>query len=414
MWGGIGLFDTVQAPEIAGVLKYQDVLVLLGGIFIAFLTLQFWRLSKSFVIVTCVILVLIGWGVLVGFMYQNGGRNIALELRPLLYMLLGVFLANLLDRETIAQNLTLYSFFVAVAILVQFFLFLKGGPVFVNGVVPGNVNSVNLPVVRPQSFHLIIIGLIFAYGGLKSRSRVWTVFVTAVLLAALLVMQSKTYWGLAAFTFLALFLFDQSISIRTKVRLAAIFFIGSIALTLITTPLVNENNQNGGILIIKKITDVFADTQVAYGVVGVRLDEGSLMIQSWRETALTILFGRGLGHMYRDINLFFYRADLRDQERLAMFGHNFYLWLLLKFGLLGTAVFGGLISYTLAHITQKSHILRRYFVLAAFIMLAASVFLGVLESPLGSFLFGLLMFGIVKQEKFAEEKNMLPAVYPPI
>ncbi|MCA9935304.1 MAG: hypothetical protein H6662_05075 [Ardenticatenaceae bacterium] len=398
MWGGIGLFDTAQSPEIAGALKYQDVLVLIGGSYLVFLTLRLGHFSKNYIIVTFGLLTLISWGVLVGVLHQNGGRNIALELRPLLYTFLGVALASLMSREKIAQNITGYSVLAAIAILIQFLIFLRSGRVFVNGVVPGNVNSINLPVVRPQSFHLITIGLIFTYSGLRTRNRLQTGIITAILMAALLIMQSKTYWGLAAFAFLILFLFDKSLSIRVKTRLGGALFLGGLFLIFITTPLVNKNNQDGGNFVVKKITDIFADTQVAYRVVGVRLDEGSLMLDSWRESPATILFGQGLGYLYRDLNLFYYRADLRDQERLAMFGHNYYLWLLLKLGLVGMIIFGGLATYTFANTMKRSYSLRRHFALAIVVMLTASMFLGTVENPLGGFLFGLLLFGAIKSE----------------
>ncbi len=96
--------------------------------------------------------------------------------------------------------------------------------------------------------------------------------------------------------------------------------------------------------------------------------------------------------------LFFYRENLRDQERLSLFGHNYFLWFLLKFGLLGFLIFMSVIVYGLANAAKKSFILRRHFVLATAVLLAAAVFLGTLESPLGGFLFGLLLFTTAKPE----------------
>lgn len=399
MWGGIGLFDTVDAPEVAGLLKYQDVLAFLSGVWLVGLTVKRRTFSRSFIIATLCLILLIVWGGVSGFIQGNLIKDIALELRPFLYMLLGIFLANHLDRQTVANNLIFYSFLVALIILIQFVVFLRNGPVFVNGVVPGNANSVNLPVIRPQSFHLITVGLIFAFSrmGLK-KIRPITSIMTVIILAALLIMQSKTYWGLAFFSLIGLFLFDRTFSARKKIYLFLFFVVGAAFLTIITAPLL-ANDGRGGLFIVKKITDIFTDTQVSYGVVGVRVDESELMIKSWIESLSTTFFGQGLGHRYRETDLFFYRENLRDQERLSLFGHNYFLWFLLKFGLLGLLLFISVIVYGFANAAKKSFTLRRHFALATAVLLAAAVFLGTLESPLGGFLFGLLLFATAKPER---------------
>lgn len=403
LWGGIGTLNSPTAPEIAGMFRVQDILSGAGGLVLAFFSLfRRYKRSAFMVIVACVYLLL--YGILIGLANNNRLIDIAFEARILLYMILGLLVGISINNYTLLRSLQFYTLVVSLAILIQWFLLLGGSRVvFIHGVNPGNIFTGNIPLVRPSGFDLVGVGLILAISPWRpfdlSRRVIW------LLVFVLIILQSKTYWVLVIFMVVFRLVVKalkfrsalSAITIKTGNWLALVVFITALLLAVLSGR-IPESSHALVLMPYNKFKGLLTDPEIAYGVVGKRSDEAALMLKAWSGSLVSVLLGKGLGYMYRDPDVLFYRANPRDGERLAMFGHNFFLWLLLKFGLVGTMVFLGTILLAFLSAARRGGD-QAHFGLGLAALLIGSLLLGSIESPTGAFLFGLLLSGSLKSEE---------------
>jgi len=386
MWGGMFRLDAADAPEIVGLFRLQDILAGLSGIALVFLFLTKNRWSPRLLAQSAIVFVIVMYATLVGLIGGNELVNIAFELRPFLYLTMGIMTAMMLYRSIIDRMLRLYATLMSIAVLVQFVLLNAGSNLlFLTGTRLGNIFTLGLPIVRPQAFHLIGVGFILAVirsGRSRFRLDTW------IMLAALIVTQSKTYWLMGAFAAIVSVLADRTLPRTSKVGLIGLGIVCLIVLAILPTP-VGDRTWSPLELVYKKFALVFQDENIGYGVIGVRMEEASLLLAPLYEPA-ALVFGRGLGYVYRDTGLFFYRENPRDLVRLAMFGHNYYLWLLLKAGLVGVLLFAYAIVPVLLALISKDCDRRRFAAVSLAVLIGAAT-LGSMEDPTGAYLFGVLM-----------------------
>ena len=396
LWGGIGRFDTVDGPEIAGLIRYQDLFALLSSCILLAYLIRDGKVPQWFFLLGGGVLFLIIYGTLIGIANGNNLQNIALEVRPFIYVFYGLIVAAAVTPKLLGSYLILYASIAAIIFILQFIVVLIVGEsgIFTTETHLGNAFTLNLPLVRPQAFHLVVIGLILAFTRLNKMKYLLLVLLLGL---ALLITQSKTYWLFVALFMGAFFIISKKITINRKVILVTASSVLLIGATLILAISPN-NSTNPYSLVIKKFSDVFTSSEISYGVVGIRLEESDLLMQPIIDEPPRMLYGHGLGYLYREQNSLFYRAAERDQQRLAMFGHNFYLWMLLKVGMVGVGVF---LLITLLPILfgSRGGTYQQNFVYCLLAVLFSAIFLGTFESPLGGFLLGLLLAGAIKSTR---------------
>jgi hypothetical protein len=394
MWGGMFRLDAVDAPEIGGLFRFQDILAGLSGTALVFLFLTKNRWSSHWVAQVAIVFVIAVHATFIGLINGNKLVNIALELRPFLYLIAGILTAMMLYRPIIDRMLRLYATLMSVAILAQFVLLNAGSSLlFLTGAHLGNIFTLGLPIVRPQAFHLIGAGFILAVtrsGRSRFRLDTW------IILVALIITQSKTYWLMGAFATILSILTDHSLSQASKLGLFGLGIVYLIMLAVLPAP-VGDRIQSPLELVYKKFALVFQDENIGYGVIDVRMEEARLLLMPLDEPA-ALVFGRGFGYVYRDIGLFFYRENPRDLERLAMFGHNYYLWLLLKAGLVGVLLFACASVPVLLSLGSKDSDRRRFAAVFLAVLIGAAT-LGSMEGPTGAYLLGVLMACAVRPER---------------
>jgi len=402
MWGGMFRLDAADAPEIGGLFRLQDILAGLVGTALVFLFLTKNRWSSHLVAQFAIVFIIVVHATLIGLINGNKLVNIALELRPFLYLIVGILTAMMLCRSSIDKMLRLYATLMSIAILTQFVLLNAGGSLlFLTGTHLGNIFTLGLPIVRPQAFHLIGAGFILAVtrpGRSRFRLDTW------IMLVALVITQSKTYWLMGAFAAIVSILADRALSRASKLGLFGMGIVCLILLAVLPAP-VGDRTHSLLQLVYKKFALVFQDENIGYGVIGVRMKEASLLLAPLDEPA-TLILGRGLGYVYRDPGLFFYRENPRDLERLAMFGHNYYLWLLLKAGLVGVLLFACAIVPVLLSLGSKDSDRRRFAAVCLAVLIGA-VTLGSMEDPTGAYLLGVLMACAGRPERRENKHNRI-------
>lgn len=402
LWGGIGSLNAPDAPEIAGVVRIQDTLSGIGGLVLLLLsTFQSHKKTGALAVMAFVGLLL--YGVAIGLLNNNELVDIAFEARILLYMILGLLVGFLVNDESLDKLIAFYAMLVALAILAQWLLMLSGSQAsFVHGVNPGNIFTGNIPLVRPSSFHLVGAGTVLAISPWKPRP-VRRLYIL-LLLFVLVVIQSKTYWVLLVIGVLVNFVVNaayrkiSSKLVSLSLSLVCVSLAVGALLVLMLSRQTPEVIRAFVVMPYEKFKGILTDQEITYGVIGKRLDETAYMVQEWTASPLSVVFGRGLGFLYRDPALLFYRANPRDAERLAMFGHNFYLWLLLKFGLVGTLMFLWPVSMALVSAVRGPQA-QKHFGLGLVSLLISSMVLGVAEEPTGAFLVGLLIAGTLEASR---------------
>lgn len=388
MWGGLFKLNTVDAPEIAGLFRLQDVLAGVSGLLLVIVLLAKVRLRRNIALMAGAVFCLFGYGVLVGALNGNRPINIAAEARPFLYMAAGMAVLLALKASTVDKLVRFYAVLMGAAILLQFVLLIVTGDrfIFFSEVHLGNQFTLSLPFVRPQAFHLVMCGVILAilqHGPARFGLGNW------VMLAALLVVQSKTQWLLIGAVVILGFLAARTVA--TKSKLVLIGSAGLIMLGAVMLPL-NIAGQEKSVagFVYEKFAILFQQQDVADALVGVRLEESRLMLDGLGVSVEAWLLGQGFGYAYRDPNLFFYRANERDLERLSIFGHNYFAWFLLKAGTVGIIIFG-LVHFIALSAARAGTSEQKRFAIAAIVLLFSAAALGSLENPVGGFLYGLLL-----------------------
>jgi hypothetical protein len=213
----------------------------------------------------------------------------------------------------------------------------------------------------------------------------------------MVITQSKTYWGLIILTLLLSAFLGQKNTVSLGKISRSVFgivslFILAILLGLVATDGSDGNGLEALTLPFRKFLLVLADQDFKDAVIGKRMEEAILIINSLRDSVASILFGKGLGYIYRDISLFYYRSNLRDLQQLSMFSHNYILWLILKFGLLGLSIFVWTVFLALRS-AYKGNSYQKCFAFACVVLLMSSLLMGSLENPTAGFLFGILLSG---------------------
>jgi hypothetical protein len=398
MWGGLFNLNTIDTPKFAGLLPLQDILAGISSLLLVLVLVAKARLRRSIAIMAGAVLCLFIFGSLVGILNGNRLINVAAEARPFLYMTAGAVLLLTLKVPTVDKLIRFYAVLMSAAILLQFVLLIITGDrfIFFSEVHLGNQFTLSLPFVRPQAFHLVLCGFILA---ILQRGPARFSLATWVMLAALLVAQSKTQWLLIAAVVVLGFLAARTVA--TKSKLVLIGSAGLIMLGAVMIPL-NIAGQEKSVagFVYDKFAILFQQQDVADALVGVRLEESRLMLDGLGGSVEAWLLGQGFGYAYRDPNLFFHRANERDLERLSIFGHNYFAWFLLKAGLVGIIIFG-LVHFISLSSARIGTFNQKRFAIAAIVLLLSAVTLGSLENPLGGFLYGLLLAAAAQREYFS-------------
>lgn len=399
MWGGIGMFNAPSAFELGGVLKIQDLLVGLVSIYLFVYTLKKSGLQCIKKIMSPFGFLMI-YGMVLGFLNGNKLINIAFEARIFVYLIIGLIVGMNMKRDDVLKSIVYYAIVVSLMVIIQWILLIVGvKKIFINGVNLGNEFSIGLPLIRPSSFHLLGVASAIIFSPWSPWKNSLITKVVAVL--ALVITQSKTYWLILIGIILIIngYINFKRVVLSKKISksyfFGVILVINVILFAIITSSYIPAENKYLSKVILmpyEKFKVIFVDNEIAYGVIGKRVAEAWVMLKEWRESLVSMLFGKGLGFVYRDIGMFYFRVDIRDAERLAMFGHNFFLWLLLKFGIFGLLIFWQVIFKILKK-GIKGDEMQKIFVMGLMTLIIGSVALGSIEELIGSFMFGLLLAG---------------------
>ena len=390
LWGGLGRLDAADAARAAGMIRLPDI-VAGGGLLLAAVSWRRRVLRKPVLQAAIVLSLLLVGGILIGWINGNRLLNILFEARLIGYMLAGLLVMSDWSAADIDGAARLYATVMAGATLIQFGFLLAGDVgMFLSNTHTGNAFTLWIPFTRPPAFHLIGVALVLS---MTRRGRSKLGLSTWLLAGALLVNQSRTYWVVAASVGLGALALGW---MRRRARVLPLLFAAVIGVGLLMiAPVPSQmGRQSIGALVIQKFALLLEERDIASEVIGARLEENRLMLQAATESPAGLLIGKGLGYIYRDLDLLFARTDERERERLAMYGHNTYAWLLLKFGLIGFLMFAGVCARVLAFARTGGGDASR-FGLALAALLIPSLTLGSLESPTGAFLFGLLIAGVV-------------------
>jgi hypothetical protein len=393
LWGGLFGLELPGAFSF-GPIRIQDIVCILGigmifmGIFIK------GKVPIKTVVYFLLFLSWIAYGVIIGYLNRNSVDNIGFETRAQIYALFGAIVGATLPNVKNHAYIANCALIMASAIIIQWVFMLLGvNFLLVSGGNPGNIFTLNIPLVRPPGgFHLVGLGLMLAIGP-------WSpgIFLSlAILAVAVIISQSKTYWLLAVFALL--------IGPLAQKRLQAFGFVRNIVLALLVVIVavfvfnIAGSITNTNISPIEKFTKIFEDSDIRYGVLDVRQLELNYAISAIQQSdPLKILFGHGLGYSYQPLNSIFYRSDITDQKALSMFVHNYPMWVMLKYGLAGL-LFLFILLVSIYQGIRKGNIFQKRFGVVFGLLFIGSLAMGTFESPPTAFLFGLLatMVGILK------------------
>lgn len=408
MWGGLFNLNTVDTPKIAGLLPLQDILAGISSLLLVLVLMTKTRLRRNIAIIAGAVFFLFGFGILVGALNDNRLINVAAEARPFLYMTAGTALLLVLKMPTVDKLIRFYAVLMSTAILLQFVLLVVVGDrfIFFSEVHLGNQFTLDLPFVRPQAFHLVMCGFILA---ILRRGRGRFGLGTWVMLAALLVAQSKTQWLITGAVVVLAILSARTVA--TKSKLLLIGLAGAIGLSTALIP-VNIGGQEKSVadFVYEKFAILFQQRDVADALVGVRIEESRLMLEGLDGSVEAWFLGQGFGYAYRDPDLFFYRANDRDLERLSIFGHNYFAWFLLKVGAVGIILFG-LVHFIVLASARIGSFDQKRFAITAIVLLLSAATLGSLENPLGGFLYGLMLAAAAQRGYYSgtsESSQLIP------
>jgi hypothetical protein len=384
LWGGLFGLDLPTAPSF-GYVRIQDILCAIGvGMIVLGIMIRGTVPTKA-IIFTFLFIAWIADGVIVGLLNNNTPDNIGYETRIQIYALFGISIGSILTRNKIRTFLLNAAIIMALAMLVQWVFTLLGLNILVvSGVNLGNLFTLNVPLIRPPGgYHVVAAGLLLLLGPWSQGAYL----ATFLLGGAVIVSQSKTYWLLGVFLVFLRPLTKKRSWVFGVMRNGILIFIGIILTILIF----NIAGSIKGINVspIEKFTSMFDDANIQYGVIGRRQVELDYAFSDLVDQPAHILFGYGLGYSYRPFDVLFYRDDPTGQERLSLFVHNYIVWVILKFGMIGLAIVFILIYLIFAGI-RRGDIYQKQFGSVFLLILIGSLVLGSFESPSGAFLFGIL------------------------
>jgi hypothetical protein len=391
MWGGLGQFDSPDALQV-GPLRLQDVLAVAGIGLAVFPILLRRSWPKPVFLALLGPVAFLVLGSVMGRIEGNDVRNIAIEVRPLVFQIAGIAVGAAIGAAAVKRRLYLHGSILAAAFVVQFvFLALTGGSViFVSGASTGNPFTLNMPIVRPAGgYHVIAAAFVLVViSGNSIRQRA-----LAVLLAlGLVVTQSKTYWIIVMMTIG--YLVVSGTDLRQITRRAA---WAALAILMLGGAAGGAAALSGGAsrltAPIEKFTMVVQNPLVANVVLSKRTEELGMMRRALHSAPMAWVLGHGLGYIYRDQGALYFREDPRDRQRLAMFGHNYYGWLLVKGGLLNVVLIL-LPAAMLIRRGWRGSPLERGLAASMLALLVSSMAVGSLENVPGTLAFGLAMGAI--------------------
>lgn len=388
MWGGLGRFDSPESPQIGGVLRIQDLVAGASGLLLAFAVSSRIRWPRAGVVASGGILAFLAQGALVGAVFGNGAANVALEVRPILFAAVGVVMGMLRGSSEVEEKLVSFSSVLATAMVLQFILVLRSpsAPQFLSGVNVGNAFTLHIPIVRPAGgFHLVGVGFVLA-ALRRPQFRHWVRL--SLLGMGVAVTQSKAYWAIALFAIVYGAMAGAARAKFARRFLTAIILMAGLAGVVTAIGMITLGAESGPSALVRKFSLVAENPVIQYGVLGKRTSEIRMMYDALDGTARYWVLGRGLGSVYRDPGTLFFRTDPRDRQRLAMFGHNYPMWLLVKGGILGVLLMC-IPVLTLFRNTKGPSTSSGRVAWGGVLLLAAGLVLGSLEDPTSALVFGL-------------------------
>lgn len=386
LWGGVGALDGENAIQVVGI-GPQDVL---GGM-AAMLAVYLLIVGSRIAALTWVILGALGsmlmLGVMVGVTSGNGLQNVAAEARPLAYVGLGLVIGSFAGARLTSSMIVAFASILALSFVMQLMAVTVAptAPYFVSGVNPGNTITLGLPLVRPAGgFHVLGIG--FAVALFRHDLR-WRFSALTLISLGVVATQSKTY----ILILLALITVHALVDQRRPfaLRLLRLCAIGTITAGTAIGLAVAVGGPRAISAPVQKFTLVVTNPIMFQAVIGKRGQELGMMWDDLSGSPLRWSLGRGLGRVYRDPGALYSRDDARDRERLAMFGHNYYGWILVKAGIVGIALFLLVSAVPIVAGLRAASSQSAPMIAAMSSILCANLFLGSLENVPAAVAFGL-------------------------
>jgi hypothetical protein len=168
----------------------------------------------------------------------------------------------------------------------------------------------------------------------------------------------------------------------------ALVTLGALTLAAGAVTALGRGQHGRDPVVLKKFTLVLTNPVVAQAVIGKRIEEFSMMRRALGGSPQHWLLGRGLGYVYRDPGALYFREDPRDRERLAMFGHNYPMWLVTKNGMIGASILVFSMLFILRPDRWREGAATRLG-FGLFMLVVSSLSLGSLENVPGALVLGL-------------------------